>query len=251
MYSKQTVDVQGSPMDVLVFTPEGAGPHPGMVVAQHLPVAHAGLEKDPFTLDVGKRLAEAGFVTAIPFMFHWWDPDADVALKREQWDDDRSVADLDAAFDVIADMDEADEARIGIIGHCWGGRVAWLGAARNPEYRAAAVLYGGRIKLAMGNPGVAPIALADGIRCPMIGIFGNDDQNPSPADVDDLEAALKQAGVPYEFHRYDGAGHGFQDFVNRERYREAQTQDSWAKVLGFLGRALKPETHMAGSAGRG
>jgi carboxymethylenebutenolidase len=73
----------------------------------------------------------------------------------------------------------------------------------------------------------------------MLGIFGNDDQNPSPADVADLDAALNAAGVEHEFHAYDGAGHGFQDFVNKERYREGATIDAWAKVMDFLDRKLK------------
>ncbi len=68
----------------------------------------------------------------------------------------------------------------------------------------------------------------------MIGIFGNDDQNPSPADVDDLAAALATAGIEHEFHRYDGAGHGFQDFVNEERYRKEATADSWDKLFAFF-----------------
>ena len=56
-------------MHTLVLEPEGAGPHPGLVIAQHLPVAER-LEKDPFTIDVGKRYAQAGYVCAIPFLFH-------------------------------------------------------------------------------------------------------------------------------------------------------------------------------------
>ena len=43
MYYKRIVEVQGSSMDVLLFEPEGSGPFPGVVVAQHIPVAHAGL----------------------------------------------------------------------------------------------------------------------------------------------------------------------------------------------------------------
>ena len=54
MYSKQTVDVQGSAMEILIFEPDGDGPFPGIVVAQHLPVAHMGLEQDPFTIDTGE-----------------------------------------------------------------------------------------------------------------------------------------------------------------------------------------------------
>ena len=59
MYESISLDVQGKPMQTLVFEPDGPGPHPGLVIAQHLPVAHAGLEKDPFTLEVGERYAAA------------------------------------------------------------------------------------------------------------------------------------------------------------------------------------------------
>jgi len=238
-YGKQTVDVQGSPMEVLTFEPAGGGPHPGIVVAQHLPVAHEGLEKDPFTIDVGEKLAANGYAAVIPYIFHWWPPEEDVAVKREQWHDDRAVADLDAALGVLKGLEGVDDARLGIIGHCWGGRISWLGACHNPAFRATVVLYGGRIKLPMGDGVPAPITLAGNISGPVLGIFGNDDQNPSPADVDDLDAALTAAGVPHEFHSYDGAGHGFQDFVNKKRFRPDQTADSWEKLFAFLDRILK------------
>jgi carboxymethylenebutenolidase len=239
MHTKQTVEIEGSPMEILLFEPEGAGPHPGLVVAQHLPIAHTGLEKDPFTLYIGKRLVEAGYACAIPYVFHWWPPEEDVAVKREEFRDDRTVLDLDAAYGLLAARDKVDGNRIGIIGHCWGGRIAWLGPCNNPGYKASAVLYGGRIKLAMGEGATPPIELAGRITCPMIGIFGNDDKNPSPADVDDLDAALNAAGVEHEFHRYDGAGHGFQDFVNEERYRPESSDNAWRKVLAFFDSKLK------------
>ncbi len=234
MYTKETIEVLGSPMELLTFMPEGAGPHPGIVVAQHLPVAHMGLEGDPFTIDVGERLAGAGYACIIPYVFHWWPPEEDVAVKREAFRDDWTVADLDTAFAALTGRDQVDPDRIGIIGHCWGGRVAWLGACHNPGYKAAAVLYGGRIKLAMGPGAVPAIELAGQMACSVLGIFGNDDENPSPADVDDLDAALTEAGVAHEFHRYDGAGHGFQDYTNEDRYREAATADAWAKIFAFF-----------------
>jgi len=234
MYTKETIEIDGSPMEMLVFTPQGGGPFPGVVVAQHLPIAHMGLERDPFTIDVGERLAGAGYACVIPYIFHWWPAEEDIAVKREEFRDDRTVLDMDAAYGLLADMAQVDSSRIGIIGHCWGGRVAWLAACHNPNYKAAAVLYGGRIKVAMGPNGIAPIELANRIPCPVIGIFGNDDENPSPADVDDLAAALSNAGVEHEFHRYDGAGHGFQDFVNEDRYRRDATADSWDKLLSFF-----------------
>ena len=239
MYSNQSAEIQGSPMEILVFEPEGDGPHPGIVVAQHLPVAHMGLETDPFTIDVGEKLAAAGYACVIPYIFHWWPPELDIAVKREEFRDDRVVADMGAAFALLAGMDGVDGGRIGVIGHCWGGRVAWLDACHNPDYKAASVLYGGRIKVGMGPDAEPPIELAGRIPCPLIGIFGNDDENPSPADVDDLDAALSAAGIEHEFHRYDGAGHGFQDFVNEERFRKEATADAWEKIFAFFDRNLK------------
>ncbi|MDD9905215.1 MAG: dienelactone hydrolase family protein [Rhodospirillaceae bacterium] len=239
MYEKRTVDIQGSPMEVLSFAPEGPGPFPGIVVAQHLPIAHEGLEKDPFTIDVGERLAKVGYASVTPYVFHWWDPEEDIAVKREEFRDDRAVADYNAAFDMLVRSEKVDESRIGIMGHCWGGRLSWLHACHNDQYKALVTLYGGRIKLGMGDGAIAPIDLCGRMACPVMGIFGNEDANPSPADVDDLDAALTKAGVAHEFHRYDGAGHGFQDFCNEERYRREASDDAWDKLLGFLDANLK------------
>ena len=225
-------------MEMLVFEPEGPGPFPGVVVAQHLPVAHEGLEKDPFTIDVGDRLVAAGYAAVIPYVFHWWPPETDVAVKREEFRDDHTVADLDAAYGHLAGMAKVDAARIGIIGHCWGGRVTWIGACNNPDYKAAVMLYGGRIKTGMGPGAVPAIELANRIRCPIMGIFGNEDANPSPEDVNDIEAELTRVGVEHEFHRYDGAGHGFQDFYNPDRFCPEQSDDAWGKLFGFLDRNL-------------
>jgi carboxymethylenebutenolidase len=77
------------------------------------------------------------------------------------------------------------------------------------------------------------------IPCPVLGVFGKDDTNPSPGDVAELEAALTAAGISHTFHQYDGAGHAFQNFPNPERYREAASEDAWDKVLGFLDTQLK------------
>jgi carboxymethylenebutenolidase len=225
-------------MEILVFKPEGDGPHPGIVVAQHLPVAHEGLEKDPFTIDVGEKFAAAGYTCVIPWIFHWWTPETDIEVKRAEFRDDRCLSDMQATFDFLAGMDSVDENRIGIIGHCWGGRVSWLHACHNPNYKALITLYGGRLKLGMGAGAAPPIERAAHIPCPVLGVFGNDDQNPSPEDVADLDAALTAGNVKHEFHQYDGAGHGFQDFVNPDRYREKQGTDAWAKIRVFLEREL-------------
>ena len=235
----ETMQVAGSPMEVFLFAPAGAGPHPGIVLCQHIPLGHTGLENDPVTLATAERYAQNGYTVAVPFIFHWWAKPDDIQLKRDGFRDDWTELDLKAAFDLLARQRGVDAQRIGIVGHCWGGRVAWLGAATDPRYAACAIFYGGRVKAAMG-PGTPPaIELASKIRCPVIGFFGNDDTSPSPADVDEYERALTAAGVKVEFHRYDDAGHAFQSFNNPERYRPQASEDAWSKALGFLYKNLR------------
>lgn len=235
-----TVEVQGSPMEIFLFEPAGEGPHPGIVLAQHIPVGHTGIENDTFTLTTARRFADNGYAVAVPFIFHWWPKSEGMDRKKAESRDDRTVADIRAAFDVLVAQDGVDAERIAMVGHCWGGRVAWLAACHIDRFRALAVFYGGNIKKGLGEGSTAPIDLAAGIPCPVIGFFGNDDGNPSPQDVDDYSAALSDAGIPHEFYQYDGAGHAFQNFPAPERYVEAASEDAWDKVVAFLDDILMP-----------
>jgi carboxymethylenebutenolidase len=85
---------------------------------------------------------------------------------------------------------------------------------------------------------VAPIDYTADLRCPVLGIFGNEDHGPTPEQVNTLEDALKKYGKQYDFHRYDGAGHGF-FYHNRPSYRQEQAMDGWSKVFAFLEKNLK------------
>ena len=79
--------------------------------------------------------------------------------------------------------------------------------------------------------------MTDDLNCPLLGIFGNDDRSPSPEEVDQHEEVLKKSGKIYEFHRYDGAGHGF-FYWDRPLYRVEQAMDGWDKVWAFFGKHL-------------
>lgn len=232
-HSIENVDVLGSSMEVFLFFPDATEPRPAIVLAQHIPVGHTGLENDIFTLKTAERFAKHGFVVAVPFIFHWWPKSEDIQIKRSGSRDERMLADIKAAFDLLSHRDEVNR-NIGIVGHCWGGRVAWLGASHIPELKACAMFYGGRIKVPMGEDNPPPIELAGNIKCPVAGFYGNEDQSPSTEDVDDYSAALETAGVEHTFYRYDGAGHAFQNFPSPERFREEQSEDAWKKVLAFM-----------------
>ena len=151
-----TVDVNGSSMEIFMYTPDGDGPHPGIVLCQHIPVGHTGIENDEFTLASAQRYADAGFSVAVPFIFHWWPKSEEMQVKRDEFRDDWTTLDLQATFDHLAGQDDVDSNRIGIIGHCWGGRVSFLGACHNPNYKACAVFYGGRADVVLG-PGTPKI----------------------------------------------------------------------------------------------
>ena len=103
---------------------------------------------------------------------------------------------------------------------CWGGNVV----VDNPK------------DLNDKRP-VAPIDLTEKMNCPLLGIFGNDDRAPSPEQVNQHEAELKKLGKNYEFHRYDGAGHGF-FYWHRPLYRPEQCMDAWGKLFAFFGKHL-------------
>jgi carboxymethylenebutenolidase len=239
MHTIKTVTVLGSPMEVFLFHPPGSGPHPALLLAQHIPMGHTGLENDPFTLTTAQRFADQGYVVAVPFIFHWWPKSDPMEKKREASRDDHMLADMQAAHALLLADAAVDSKRIGVVGHCWGGRVAWLAACHIRGLRALATFYGGNIKKGLGPGATAPIDLVKQMECEVIGFYGNNDSNPSPADVDDYSAALTTAGISHQFHRYAGAGHAFQNFPMPERYHAEASEDAWHKVLAFLQRTLK------------
>ena len=131
---------------------------------------------------------------------------------------------------------------MGVIGSCSGGRHSVLVASRVPGFDAVVDLWGGGVvhapdQISPARP-VAPIDYTEGLAVPLLGLFGNDDQSPTPEQVDLHEAELKKYGKTYEFHRYDGAGHGF-FYYHAPLYRPEQAMDGWAKVFTFFPAALK------------
>ncbi len=85
---------------------------------------------------------------------------------------------------------------------------------------------------------VKPIVhLAKDLRCPLLGLFGADDQYPAPDEVRELEKALSDAGKEFEFRSYDGAGHAF-FAVDRPAYRPEAADEGWQAIWDFFGRYL-------------
>jgi carboxymethylenebutenolidase len=153
------------------------------------------------------------------------------------------IKDVNATVDFLLGHRSVDTEWLGIIGFCMGGRVAYLMAAVHPHFKAAVDYYGGNIMVPWGE-GPAPIDRTAEIHCPLLGLFGEEDANPSPADMRKLDAELTKHGKVHEFHAYPGAGHAFMN-KRGERYRADADRDSWPKTLAFFAKHLTRVTAAA------
>jgi len=205
---------------------------PGVVVCMHAPGV------DEFIQDIVNRLVNSGYCAIAPDLHHR-DPNInDEPLTRmSRLRDEHILADLNAASAHLRNLPQVDPDRTGTIGFCMGGRVAFLHAATDPKLHAAVVFYGGNIMKPWGD-GVAPIEHAADINCPLLGLFGNDDTNPSPQDVDHISSELDHHNKTHEFHRYDGAGHAFLN-TTRPSFRAEAAADAWDKCIQWLDRHIK------------
>jgi len=140
---------------------------------------------------------------------------------------------LKAGVDFLADLaakGTVSKARTGVIGWCMGGQQACLLATTDPRIKATVIFYGPLVK--------DPAELKK-IHGPVLGIFGNDDTAPGPADVNAFEKSLKDAKIEVEIHRYDAAGHAFASKSSPDRYKEPQAKDAWDKTWAWLDKNLK------------
>ncbi len=229
----ETTKVDGKEMRIYVGVPEKPGPHPGIVVAQHAGGVDAQIQ------DTVHRLHREGYVVAAPELFHRQSEKVEgsrTALLR----DNEIIADVNATVAHLKAM-RLTVAPLGIVGFCMGGRVSYLMSCVQPEFKAAAVFYGGSLFKPLGD-GPSPFERSSGIACPMIGFFGVEDGNPSPEDVKRVDAELTRLKKWHEFHTYNNAGHAFQNFWSPERYRERAARASWTEMLAFFTEYLKRGT---------
>ncbi len=240
------INVQGEKVDAYVASPETKGPHPGIVVAMHV----FGVDK--FVQGKCDELADAGYVAIAPYLFHrssvsnehlisyeFADPSRrEVAMPlKDMLRDEELLEDMGAAGQYIEALPYVSGS-LGVTGFCIGGRIAYMMAVRTKLFAACADFYGVDVDLPWGD-GPIPIARTSELEAALAGFFGDLDQNPSPRDVDKLEAALKAEGKSYAFYRYADAQHAFNDPFNPVRYNAGVAADSWPKLLAFFDGVLK------------
>ena len=233
-----TVATDDGEMRCFVAAPDGATGRPAVVVIQHA----GGV--DSFVQSMTRRFGDEGFCAIAPDLYHREDAaNSDDPLTRMgRLRDANIIRDVDAAVAHLRTLPEASD-RTGITGFCMGGRVAYLIATQRSDIAAAVVFYGGNIMVPWGE-GPAPFEGSGRIACPVLGLFGADDQNPSPADVRKIDAELTRLAKQHEFHSYAGAGHAFMN-EGRPSHRPEAAADAWAKCTrlphapGWLNRSSR------------
>ena len=202
---------------------------PGVLVCMHGPGV------DGFIRDICERLVSSGFAAIAPDLYH-----RQSEPRVEPWTrirDTEALQDMAKAAQTLKNLSGIDPERMGVVGFCMGGRLAFLHAANNPGLRAAVVFHGGNIMVARDGFS-SPLEQARNIRAPLLGLFGSEDENPSPSDVQTIDSELTRLGKAHEFHTYAGAGHAFLNLTRPEVFREAQANVAWAKCLSRLHRYL-------------
>ncbi len=217
---------RATPITAYMAKPEGSGPFPGVVLIHHLP------GWSDHYIESTRRFAHHGYIAICPNLYarvgdgH---PDDVAAKVRAEGGvpDAQVMGDTAGAVKWIRGQPESN-GKVGLFGSCSGGRHAFLYACQHHDIEACADLWGGRVVMSReeltDKTPVAPIDLTAGLSCPLLGLFGNDDRSPSPEQVDQHEAILREHGKDFEFHRYDGAGHGF-FYTHRPNYRVEQATD--------------------------
>ena len=239
----ETITIAGHNGDLIhtyFSRPLGKGPFPGIVLVHHMP------GWDELYRELARRFTQHGYVAICPNLYNRFGhgtPEEIAARVREQGGvpDDSVVGDCEAAMHYLKSLPNSN-GKVGIIGGCSGGRHAFLVACRVSGFNAVVDCWGGRVVMSQeeltAQTPVAPIDYTTDLSCPLLGLFGNDDQNPSPEKVNQLEAELNKCGKDYEFHRYDGAGHAFWSH-DRLAYRSEQAMDAWQKTFTFFSRHLQ------------
>lgn len=204
-------------------------PAPAVIVLQEF----WGLE--PHIKDVADRAATLGYVALAPDLYHGVvvdEPDEARKLAMEL-DHARAVAEIESAGRYLLSREDVTGTGVGTVGFCMGGGLVLKVAAQTDVTTAAVVFYG-------RNPD--PIEQVARIDCPLLGIYGEEDQGIPPSEVERLREALQAAGkTDFDLHIYPGAGHAFFN-DQRASYREKAAQDAWDTTLVFL------REHLAGGA---
>jgi carboxymethylenebutenolidase len=217
-----TGEVQG----YLARPAESSGALPGVAVI------HENRGLNPHIEDVARRMALEGFVALAPdFLSPQGGTPEDEDQAREmigQLEPAQTLQNAVAAVDFLKSH-EATTGAVGVVGFCWGGALANQLAVNVPDLGAAVPFYG-------RQPTKEEAAK---IEAPLLLHYAGIDERIN-AGIADYEQALKEAGVDYTIHMYEGANHAFHNDTNATRYDQDAAELAWSRTIEFL------KEHLAG-----
>ncbi len=230
----EDVAADGGVMPTYVAEPTNGGPYPIVIVFMEAFGVNGHIK------NVANRFASEGYVAIAPDMYYRVEPNIVIEYSDVQkaipilqgMYDAQTHADARTAINFAKGLDNVRADRIGCTGYCMGGTISWMTACLNRDIKAAAIYYpGGFIarETSVRRP-VSPHSYAELLTAPVLGLFGEDDQSPPPADVNEVDAQLTRMGKPHDFQIYKGAGHGF-NCDERPSYHQASSDDAWSRNL--------------------
>ncbi len=208
--------------------PEGQGPFPALILI------HEWWGLDNWIKNNADDFAERGYAAlAVDLYRGKLTSSPEEARKLSAGvPPERAEGDLASAFNYLKSMKETDPRRIGTIGWCMGGGYSLRAAVNIPGLAACIILYGRLIK---------DIESLKKINCPLLGIFGENDRNITPADVNEFRNSLNMTDVIHKIIIYPGAGHAFMNPGNTDLYNKEATSKAWNEIYSFLTKNLKTE----------
>jgi carboxymethylenebutenolidase len=234
-----TVTTQDGDCTVRLFTPDGDGPWPGVVM-----YPDAGGVRDTFC-DMAAHLAGFGYAVLLPDVYYrsgdWTPFDMSTAFSDEQERKRlmsmigsvtpmKMAMDAAAFFDYLAGRPEVSGDRFGTTGYCMGGRTSLVVAGRLPErVAAAASFHGGGL---VTDSEDSPHLRADQIQAAIYVGGAENDHSFTPEQAEQLEKALTAAGVEHKIETYP-AGHGFA-VPDNPPYDAAAADRHWTATRDFF-----------------
>ncbi|MBV9289420.1 MAG: dienelactone hydrolase family protein [Hyphomicrobiales bacterium] len=199
----------------------GGRPRGGIVVIQEIFGVNAHIRA------VADRFAAEGYLAVAPALFDRAEKGFDVGYDPESRARGIAIASKLDFEQVLRDAAAAiavalEGGKVGIVGYCFGGSVAWAAAGRLPGLAAAVGYYGGRIVEMKAMKPKVPTLLH----------FGEKDEHIPVAGVKEVAALHPDVRV----HLYP-AGHGF-NCDHRESYDAASAALAWTRTLEFFRKHL-------------
>ena len=197
--------------------PQGK-PRGGIVVIQEIFGVNSHIKS------VADGYAADGYLAIAPAMFDRISKGIDLGYTQpdiEKGREIRAKVTVDMAMkDAEAAVKAASSAgKVGIIGYCWGGFVAWMASAKVPGLACAVPYYGGGI---LDNTDIEP-------RCPVMAHFGEKDPHIPVEGVKKLAEKHKKQQI----FVYPGADHGF-NCDQRGSYHAPSAKQARERTLAFF-----------------